>query len=79
MTTTIKVSKSLRDRLRAEANRDAVTLGSLLEQLLEERARARRFDAMREAIEATSADDLASWREETEAWDVTVADGLDGV
>lgn len=76
MTTTIKVSKELRDRLRAEADRDSSTLGALLEDLLEERERARRFAAMREAMATTSTEDMASWMDETEEWGVTAADGL---
>jgi len=76
VTTTIKVSKDLRDRLREEADRDHATLGALLEALLEERARARRFDELREAIATTPEAELSTWSEETEAWGSAVADGL---
>lgn len=75
-TTTIKVTSELRDRLRAEANRDGQTLGELLEELLAERARARRFERLRDAIVATRGDDRRTWEDETAAWDELASDGL---
>ncbi len=74
-TTTIKVSQELRDRLRAEAAKDRSTLGALLESMLEERARAQRFEDLRGAIAATPAPDMTSWTHESEAWDATANDG----
>ena len=44
--------------------------------MLAERDRARRFEALRAAIAATSAEDLDAYRSETGEWDATVADGL---
>lgn len=77
MTTTIKVAKELRDRLRREADLDELTLGQLLEALLDERARMRRFEAMRTAMAATEPGAYTSWRDETAAWDATLIDGLE--
>jgi hypothetical protein len=53
-----------------------VTVARVLEAMLEERARVRRFDALRAAIAATSAEDRASYERETAEWESTVADGL---
>ncbi len=75
-TTTIKLDSSLRDRLNEEARRDGVTVARVLEVMLEERARVRRFDALRAAIAATAAEDRASYEGETAEWESTVADGL---
>lgn len=74
--TTIKVPMELRDRLRVEADRDGLTLGELLDALLHERARARRFEELREAIESTTGEDVTTWLDETEQWDTTSSDGL---
>lgn len=76
--TTIKVDTALRDRLNEEARRDGVPVGRLLEALLAERARSRRFAAMRAAMAATPADQLQSYREETTAWGSADGDGLRG-
>ncbi|SDQ35424.1 hypothetical protein [Quadrisphaera sp. DSM 44207] len=76
--TTIKVDTSLRDRLNEEARRDGVPVGRLLEALLAERARSRRFAQLRAAVAATSADQQKSYQEETAAWATTDGDGLHG-
>lgn len=76
MTTTIKVAKELRDRLRREADRDDLTLGQLLEELLEERARLRRFETMRTALAATPRAEYDAWVDETAEWEATDSDGL---
>ena len=75
-TTTIKLDSRLRDRLNEEARRDGVTVARVLQAMLEERDRARRFEALRAAIAATSAEDQASYETETADWEPTVADGL---
>lgn len=75
-TTTIKLDGRLRDRLNEEARRDGVTVARVLESMLAERDRARRFEALRAAIAATLPDDLASHESETAEWDATVSDGL---
>jgi hypothetical protein len=76
--TTIKVDTSLRDRLNEEARRDGVPVGRLLEALLAERARSRRFARMRAAMAATPADQQQSYQEETTAWGTADGDGLRG-
>lgn len=73
MATTIKVSTELRDRLRREADRDGLTLGGLLEDLLAERARARRFDDLRASLAASPPD--ADYAAELREWDATLDDG----
>ena len=73
-TTTIKLDSRLRDRLNEEARRDGVTVARVLEAMLEERDRARRFEALRAAIAATSAQDRASYEAETEEWESSAAD-----
>lgn len=69
MTTTIKVSNEVRDRLKGQAAQAHRTLGQHLEFLAGLGEREARIAALRAAIRATSAEDLASWREETDAWD----------
>lgn len=67
--TTIELDSRLCDRLDEEARRDGVTVAGVLEAMLEERARARRFEALRAAMAATSAQDRASYEAETEEWE----------
>lgn len=71
MTTTIKVSDELRDRLKAQAARDGLTLGAHLAHLADAEDRRLRFTALRAAIAATSADDRVSHSAETEGWERT--------
>ena len=68
----------MRDRLNAEARRDGVPVGKVLEAMLEERARSRRFAELRAAIEATPEPLLASHAAETDRWSTTDGDGLEG-
>lgn len=68
-TTTIKVESSVRDRLKAQAAAAHRTLGEHLAHLADTAEREARFDGLRAAIAATSAEDMASWHEETEAWE----------
>ena len=75
-TTTIKVDAQVRDRLRALARDRGITLNQLLDSLLRDREREERFEGLRRDIAATSPEDRASYAEELEAWDVTLADGL---
>ena len=69
MTTTIKVSDEVRDRLKAQASRAHRTLGQHLDYLADLGEREARIAALRAAVATTSAEDLASWREETRAWE----------
>ena len=75
--TTIKVDSRLRDRLNDEARRDGVPVGRVLESMLEERARVRRFAELKAAMALTPADHQDSYAHETNDWAVTDADGLD--
>lgn len=69
MTTTIKVSNEVRDRLKGQAALAHRTLGQHLEHLAGLGEREARMGALRAAMRDTSPEDLASWREETSAWD----------
>ncbi len=69
MTTTIKVSNEVRDRLKGQAALAHRTLGQHLEYLAGLGEREARMAGLRAAIRATSPEDLASYREETGVWD----------
>jgi hypothetical protein len=69
MTTTIKVSNEIRDRLKGQAALAHRTLGQHLEHLAGLGEREARMASLRAAIKATPREDLASYREETHAWD----------
>lgn len=68
MSTTIKVSTELRDRLKAQANAERLTLGEHLERLAELDDRRRRLEALGFAIRSTPSELLESYRDETAAW-----------
>ncbi len=70
--TTIKVPRSLRERIAARAGQQRMTAAELIADLLDEADRRARFEAVREAYASTD----ASYREETEAWDSLADDGL---
>lgn len=67
--TTIKVDAGLRDRLKVQAARKGLTIGALLEQLLEIAEREARFEDLSAAIARTSPEHMASWNAETALWD----------
>ncbi len=69
MITTIKVSSDVRDRLKHQASQAHRTLGEHLAHLADLGDRQDRFTALREAMAATPADAIDSYRAETEAWD----------
>jgi hypothetical protein len=69
MTTTIKVSDELRDRLKAQAARAGLTLGGHLERLADAEERRERLASLKVAIAATTAADAASHAAESEAWE----------
>jgi len=71
MTTTIKVSDELRDRLKAQAAEAGLTLGAHLAVLADLADRRQRINAVNAAIKATSRADLASYEAETRAWEAT--------
>ncbi|WP_144875465.1 hypothetical protein [Microbacterium sp. 1.5R] len=69
MTTTIKVSDSLRDRLKIQAAGEGRTLGAHLERLADAEDRRRRLAAVKDAVAHTSAADSASYADETAEWE----------
>jgi len=69
MTTTIKVSDELRDRLKTQAARDGLTIGAHLARLADADDRRQRLLALKSAIADTSAEGMASHRTESAAWE----------
>lgn len=69
MTTTIKVSNDVRDRLKAQATRARRTLGEHLAHLADLADREGRFEAMRQAIADTPPEAMASYADEVAAWE----------
>lgn len=74
MTTTIKVSREVRDRLKAQAASARRTLGEQLEHLAELGERTRRFEQLQDAIRSTDASTLDEYRVEVAAWDAVDRD-----
>jgi hypothetical protein len=66
--TTIKVSKETRDRLKAQASAANVSLGEHLSRLATAADRGLRFEAMRVAIAATPPNLLTDYHKETGEW-----------
>jgi len=71
MTTTIKVSDELRDRLKAQASRDGLTIGAHLARLADADDRRNRLLALKTAIAETSAEGMESHRVEAADWERT--------
>lgn len=71
-TTTIKVPKTLRERISREAAREGCTAASLLAALMDEHDRQRRFTAVRAAYDERD----ASYDTETAHWDGLAGDAL---
>jgi predicted DNA-binding protein len=71
MTTTIKVSDELRDRLKAQASRDGLTIGAHLARLADADDRRHRLLALKTAIAETSAEETESHRVEAADWERT--------
>lgn len=67
--TTIKVTRDLRDRLKRQASAEHRTLGEHLEHLASMAERQQRFARLRDEVDATSSEHLASYREETAWWE----------
>lgn len=67
--TTIKVTRDLRDLLKKQAEAEQRTLGEHLEYLAELADRQNRISQLRADIDATSPEDMASYREETQWWE----------
>lgn len=71
MTTTIKVSDELRDRLKEQAARDGLTLGAHLALLADAEDRRRRLALLKSAVEASTTTDAESLAAETGDWERT--------
>ena len=71
MTTTIKVSDDLRDRLKEQAARDGLTLGAHLARLADAEDRRWRLALLKSSIDASTSDDAGSYSAETEDWERT--------
>jgi hypothetical protein len=71
--TTIKVPKHLRERLSRNAGQAGLTAAALISELLDERERQARFEAVRRAYEASADETYAA---ETQDWDSLAGDGL---
>ncbi|MFC4243948.1 hypothetical protein ACFOYW_11225 [Gryllotalpicola reticulitermitis] len=71
MTTTIKVSDELRDRLKEQASRDGLTLGAHLARLADAEDRRRRLEALKFAIAKTPHDLLGAYGVEASEWERT--------
>lgn len=67
--TTIKVSRDLRDQLKRQAASEHRTLGEHLAHLATLADKQQRLAQLRAEIDATSAQDLESYREESEWWE----------
>ena len=74
-TTTIRVSKTTRDRLAREAEERGMSLAALLEQIARQAERERIFASEREAtrLDALNPDAIAEY----ELWDEAASDGID--
>ncbi|MGI8947008.1 MAG: hypothetical protein ACR2FV_03335 [Ornithinimicrobium sp.] len=74
--TTIKLSRETRDRLKARAGAEALSLGDYLELLATRAEREARWAALRQAVRATPLELMESYRAETAQWEQTEqADG----
>ncbi|MFJ4223439.1 hypothetical protein [Microbacterium sp. NPDC089695] len=69
MTTMIKVSDDLRDRLKEQAARDGLTLGAHLARLADAEDRRRRLESVREAVARTSPSGLEEYAAEAAEWE----------
>jgi len=70
MSTTIKVSAELRDRINRDARERGLTAAALIEQLLDAHERRQRMETFGRAFR--SAD--ATYWDEFQSWDVTLDD-----
>jgi hypothetical protein len=67
--TTIKVSTSTRDRLKAAARAQRSTLEQLLESLIADHERRVRLESVRAAMQATDPQVMQAYLEEAAAWE----------
>lgn len=69
MTTTIKVSNELRDRLKSQAERAGLTLGGHLAVLADAADRRDRLVGLKRVIASSSADEVSSHDDESSSWE----------
>lgn len=67
--TTIKVSRDLRDLLKRQAADEHRTLGEHLAYLASLADKRRRFEKLRAEIDATPSRDVETYRQETDWWE----------
>ena len=73
MTTTIKVTSDLRDRLKAQAQSHGRTIGQHLAVLADHEDREARFARLRRQIAATPPEEMEQYRAESRWWDAAAA------
>jgi predicted DNA-binding ribbon-helix-helix protein len=71
MTTTIKVTDELRDRLKEQAARDGLTLGAHLARLADAEDRRWRLSQLKTAVARTAAENVESHTAESADWERT--------
>lgn len=71
--TTIKVPRSLRERIARDAAEQGLTAAALLVSLLDTHERQARFRAVRDAYARPD----AGYDQENQTWDAVVGDGLE--
>lgn len=71
MTTTIKVSYELRDRLKAQASRDGHTLGAHLARLADAEDRRLRLQLLKRVVAESTQETTASFSAESAQWERT--------
>ncbi|GLI28302.1 hypothetical protein ARHIZOSPH14_25440 [Agromyces rhizosphaerae] len=71
MTTTIKVSDELRDRLKEQAARDGLTLGAHLARLADAEDRRWRLSTLKAAIAGSTSANVESHAYESAEWERT--------
>lgn len=69
MTTTVKISTELRDRLKQQAAAAHRTLGEQVEYLVSLSERQQRFADLKNEIAQTPADLMQSYRDEVAQWE----------
>lgn len=69
MVTSIRVSNELRDRLRAQAAREGLTLGAYLARLSDAEDRRERLQSLKATIAATSSVEIATHSAESAEWE----------
>lgn len=74
--TTIKVPKTLRDRIATDAADEGLTAQAFLESLVDTHERTKRIAAVAAAYRNSPDHDLESWQCETAEWDKLADDGL---